>query len=615
MAEIKITNQTEPATPSSGVTTIYVDDVAKSIYSKDDAGVVTAYGTASDINVKVSANDTTTSYLSEKLTVGSGTNSAAILETSIINPAGDEDFKIQIDSSKITSLGTLNSIQLNTGVSHSYSEGLVFYDNVNKTLAVYNDEVDAVMQVGQEIWIRIYNNTGSLIDNGKLVYLNGVFSGFPTVALAKADDAATCLATIGMATHSIEDGTYGYITRVGTVRDLDTSGCSSGAILYLSETSAGDYTETKPSSPNYVVRIGNCSIVDASNGTIEIDISIGNNTGDVIKIFNGATLENTTFDVTSDGSTVTASLEKVGGGNINLFFDGGFVAFDSTPAATVTLTAGTDTVPVENYVFIPQSTMTLTANTTGFPTEQHAPIGTVVVQSAASAQIQGIRKVHAWTDHLSDSNNQGHLSHINKWIRNQNATWLSGVGTTYTPTVGGGSATTIAIATASGSVLQLHSHTFPAFDTSSGSDIHIVNDPVTAYKTMNGLVRASLTVDSSNVSLVNRYYTVVIWGVVSEDTGDCHLMLNLPSGSYGSSTTALQDASKYANYSIPSAYKGTGFLITQCTLQDKSADSTLTVLRTTDLRGTIPSAGGGGGTTVQVTEMRSGNFSPVVGTV
>jgi len=44
MGKVRIANQTEPATPSTGRTTIYVDDTTKKLQSKDDAGVVTVYG-------------------------------------------------------------------------------------------------------------------------------------------------------------------------------------------------------------------------------------------------------------------------------------------------------------------------------------------------------------------------------------------------------------------------------------------------------------------------------------------------------------------------------------------------------------------------------------------
>lgn len=43
MAEITIGNQSAPATPSTGETTLYVDSVSKTLRSKDDVGVVTDY--------------------------------------------------------------------------------------------------------------------------------------------------------------------------------------------------------------------------------------------------------------------------------------------------------------------------------------------------------------------------------------------------------------------------------------------------------------------------------------------------------------------------------------------------------------------------------------------
>jgi hypothetical protein len=509
--------------------------------------------------------------------------------------------------------GTIDQIQYNTSVSPpSHSEGLTYWDSTNKTLALLNEESDVIQQVGQEIWIRVRNETGGLISNGEIVYLSGIYSTttFPTIAKAKADAASTSLATIGVATHSIETGTYGYITRIGTVRSLNTTGCTSGDILYLSAATAGAYTNVQPDSPNYSVRIGNCGKVDASNGTIEVDISVGGNTRDVLKIFNGAVLEDTTTTVTSNGTTITLSYEQSGGGDLSLFFDGLFTIFDSTPAATVSLTAGTDTSPTLNYIFIPNSTNTLTANTTGFPTgEQFVPVATVVAQSAASAQTDGLYKVHAWTDHLSDSVDQGHLSHVNKWIRTQNATYESGVATTYTPTVGGGGATTIHVATTSGTILQLHDHSFPAFDTSTGSDIEIINEPTTPYLQMAGLVRTSLTQDSAGGSLSNRYYNAVLWGVISEDSGDCHIFLNLPSGSYGTQSTAQADSSGYTNTSIPIEYRGTGFLISKVLLQDKSAGGTLEVLEITDLRGLIPGGTAGGTGGVAATQFSDNDFA------
>jgi len=50
MSKIKLTNQSAPTTPSSGKTEVYVDSVTKKIASKDDAGVVTAYTSATGVS-------------------------------------------------------------------------------------------------------------------------------------------------------------------------------------------------------------------------------------------------------------------------------------------------------------------------------------------------------------------------------------------------------------------------------------------------------------------------------------------------------------------------------------------------------------------------------------
>jgi hypothetical protein len=479
-----------------------------------------------------------------------------------------------------------------TAGTPAHAEGLMFYDNTNKALAYFNDEADVTLQVGQEMWIRVYNDTGSTITNGSVCYLSGIFSGFPTIALADASDATKCLATLGFATHDVETASYGYITVFGTVRGLDTSGCSAGDLLWLSATTAGEFTNVQPSSPNYSIGLGNCGVVSATVGAVEARVSVGNNTRDVINVFNGSILEDHTTTVTSNGTTITLSLEQTGGGDLSLFFDGGFTVFDSTPAATVSLTAGTDTVPVRNFVYIPKSTGVLTANTTGFPwTDEIVPIADVICQSAASLQTDNALKFHAWTDHVQGANGQGHITHVNRWIRSQNATWLSGAA--LTPT---GGVNTFDVAVTAGNMLQLHEHVTDAFDTSTGSDVYMVNDNTTPYKKVGDLTQE--VSDSAGVSMSGKYYSLVVWLVGSEGSGADKLYVNLPGGSYNSSATAIDDLSGYTNYSIPAEYKGTGMLLARITVRNQSgAGGTFTIEETEDLRGLVPStAAGGGGT-------------------
>lgn len=471
-----------------------------------------------------------------------------------------------------------------------HSEGLVFYDKVCKTLALYNDEADVTLQIGQEMWIRVYNDSGSEILNGKVCYLSGVFDSVPTIDLANSNAAATSLATIGIATHSIGIDEYGYITSNGLVRDVATDTFTTGDRLYLSNVVDGALVTTPPDSPAYLIGIGQAVLINATTGTIQVNVNVGTNTGSVIKIFNGAVLEDTATTISSDGTDVTLTYQKNGGGDLSLFFNGSFTNFDSTtPVKTIDLNVGTDTAPVLNYVYILQLTLALTVSTTGFPTAQHVPVATVLVQSAPSVVTDGVYKLHAWTDHLTDTNDQGHVSHINHWIRHQPATWISGVDPTVSITVNAAAMDEVYFSALAGAILQLHEQTTPAFDTEVSSPIFVVNDPSVPYRRIQDL--ADLNVDSNGDTLRgnNTYYSIVIFGVASESEADSKIYCNLPSGIYGNDTDALNDLSGYSNFSIPVEFRGTGFLIARVILRYQTINAgTITEQEVVNLRGLHP---------------------------
>ncbi len=310
--------------------------------------------------------------------------------------------------------------------------------------------------------------------------------------------------------------------------------------------------------------------------------------------WNGSIIETADVVVSSNGSTISLSVEQDGGGDLTVVFSDGYYTWDTTPADTVTLTAGSDTSPQLNYVYFDQATKTLTANTTGFPSAEYAAIATVVCQSAASLQTEGAYKVHAWTDHIVGSNENGHIAHLNYWIRSQDATWTSGVVQTYNITTNVGTPDNVILTTTAGSVLQLHPHTFPAF--SGTPTVYVINDFTTPYTTVTDL--NALLTDSTGASMSGRYFSLVIWGVVSEDTTDCKLFCNLPSGSYNNSSDLVADVDNYSNYTIPPAYVGTGFLISEWKLRHQgSSGGTWTSIEEVDLRDQTPtSAGSGTGT-------------------
>ncbi len=501
------------------------------------------------------------------------------------------------DSPTLTALSLSTQLNLTPISAPAHTEGRVFYDDDAKTLVYYNEEADVSMNLGREEWIRVYNDSGSAITNGSIVYVSGydATNDLPEISLADATDPnASRIA--GVATHDIENGTVGYITAFGRVNDLDTSGLTAGNVLWLDPSTPGGFTTTRPTAPNFAVVIGIVVKVDMSTGSILVGSAADSGGIESVtsEVFNGTVIEDIDVDVSSNGTTITLTVEANGGGDLTLVFNSLPVAFDAMPAASVTLTAGSDTSPQINYVYILESNNTLTASTSGFPAAQHVPIATVLCQSAASLQNDKAMKVHVWNDHLAGSDSQGHLSHLNRWIRAQNATWASGVAVT--PTAGAGQ---LDIATSAGVILQLHDHAYPAFDTSGGDVIYVVNDPDAAYTQVASLTQADGIDKDANGNTLGTgstdFYNLVLWGVVSEDADDCKLMCNLPTAAYANDTgsQASNDDAQTAVYAIPEEFKGTGFLIARLTISESGG--TYAVENSVDLRGQQPGLQTGGG--------------------
>ncbi len=95
-------------------------------------------------------------------------------------------------------------------------------------------------QVNQDQLLRVLNSTGSALSAGQVVYVSGVTTGTPTVALAQADAEATSPAGLMILAEDIADTEYGFaVPSGGLVYDVDTSAFSAGDTLYLSGATAG----------------------------------------------------------------------------------------------------------------------------------------------------------------------------------------------------------------------------------------------------------------------------------------------------------------------------------------------------------------------------------------
>lgn len=163
--------------------------------------------------------------------------------------------------------GTASSIPFEPVTAPSHAEGLVFYDTDDKSLTYYNDEADVSMNLGREMWVRVRNDSGSTIANGKVVYINDAQGQLPTIRLARADAEATSR-VIGIATHDVENNSNGYVTTSGMVKGLNTSAFQDGDLLFLSAATAGEMTTTAPTAPNRTVQVAIVAHAHVSQGKL-----------------------------------------------------------------------------------------------------------------------------------------------------------------------------------------------------------------------------------------------------------------------------------------------------------------------------------------------------------
>jgi hypothetical protein len=234
-----------------------------------------------------------------------------------------------------TDIGIVDSVQFNAafGGPPGHSEALVYWDNDDHTFSAMTDVNGVVLQIGQEMHIRVFNNSGGVIENGKAVYQTGATNGTPTVAKAQADNLDTAV-VLGLATADIANGATGIVTSFGFVRDVNTSTFAAGDTLYLSSTTAGNVENAVPDSPGFGVIIGSAIAIGAA-GNIFVNI-----------------IQAQALVGSVQSKIYTLPLRGVSGPNLNI--TGEFRTVASNEAGDF----ATDFAVVNNHVFILVNSMT-----------------------------------------------------------------------------------------------------------------------------------------------------------------------------------------------------------------------------------------------------------------
>lgn len=488
-----------------------------------------------------------------------------------------------------------------TNVPTATPKGTIFWNNNEYTPNIISG-LWPTIQVGQQTFMLVYNNTGSAVPAWKVLHAIGAYeNGATWITFEYADprDHRKVQGTLFVSSHDIPNNSFGLAIRFGKIKK-DTSGLT-GAQLWLKADGSGDLTETKPMFPNFALSLGGAIKVDPTDG--EIFISITSSIEDTVQNFwNGTVRESFDFNVTSDGADIIGTLTTSNGHpDLTLQFSDGYSTLVATPWPTITLTAGTDINPQTNYIYIPKSTKVLTMSTAWWPAEEHARIAEVALQDAGNTQTYWALRNQNWNDKICDTNTfQGHLAILGQAVRKKiPATYLSwckgSVDLQTWP-----SPDDIFVNVTAGKILQMNEQDFPAFDTETGDVMFIPNHNTTPYNIISNL--NTITVDANGNSLTGNTFSVVLWGAGNKSWDPSQLFINLPIDSYDVGgffgvplSDAVADIRNYAVYDIPDQFQWVGFLIARFTFSLNGAGTGWTLEDTEDLTGRFPNVSAWGG--------------------
>jgi hypothetical protein len=162
----------------------------------------------------------------------------------------------------------------NTPTNIPTAAGSMYWSDTDGTLNLVLKGGNVVSKVGESLHIRAYNNTGTAIQRGKVVYISGSQGQRLTIALADADTEFLSKDTIGITAEDIADGAEGFVIIAGVIGNVNTNGMVDGATVFLS-TTAGSYTTTAPNDPAHLVILG-FVVKGNSSGAGSIYIKVDN---------------------------------------------------------------------------------------------------------------------------------------------------------------------------------------------------------------------------------------------------------------------------------------------------------------------------------------------------
>ena len=251
---------------------------------------------------------------------------------------------LAITGSPITTSGTINIGFAGTGAQYIKGDG---------TLATF----PSIISQATNLITEVYNNSGATLTKGTIVYINGGQGNLPTVAKALATGDSTSAQTFGVVQADITNMNNGYVVVAGRISDLDTQVYANGTQLYLSPTTAGTWTSTKPYAPQHLVYVGIVVRAHPTQGVVEVKIQNGY---EMDELHNVAAQSPDNNDILQY-KTATSLWTKVAGTTSNIAEGSNLYYTDARSRAALSFTAGSGAYnSTTGVITIPTNTNQLT---------------------------------------------------------------------------------------------------------------------------------------------------------------------------------------------------------------------------------------------------------------
>jgi hypothetical protein len=180
---------------------------------------------------------------------------------------------------------TSDFFQADLTPTNALQVGRMRWNDTDGTMDLRLKGNNVTLQIGQEQVARVVNKTTPLIDlleaNYQVVLVTGATGQRLSVRLAQGNNDANSAGTLGIVTETILGNQEGFITVLGQVKEINTTGSLQGEtwvdgqVLYLSPTTAGAITNVKPTAPQHSVIVGYVEYAHAIHGKIFVKVDNG----------------------------------------------------------------------------------------------------------------------------------------------------------------------------------------------------------------------------------------------------------------------------------------------------------------------------------------------------